>query len=156
MKSHNTLRLLIPRNPVAVGLIAVIPSLLLLTIRIDADTGVQAWVQRYGQPGSGGQAVAVDKNGSAIVTGSSRGGGGSLDYTTIKYSRAGAPLWTNWYNGPQDSEDSAQAVAVDSSGNVIVTGYSVGSPANPFIEFGTVKYSSEGVPVWTNRYTYPG
>ena len=50
--------------------------------------------------------------------------GGYYDYLTIKYSNSGVPLWTNLYNGPGDYEDFAWALAVDSSGNVFVTGIS--------------------------------
>jgi hypothetical protein len=43
---------------------------------------------------------------------------------------------------------------VDSSNNVIVTGYSDGSDG--FCGYATIKYSSAGVPLWTNRYDEPG
>ena len=67
---------------------------------------------------------------------------------TIKYSMAGVPLWTNRYNG-LNGNDQATAVAVDGSNNVVVTGWSdnVGGEA-----YATIKYSSTGVPLWTNRY----
>jgi len=69
------------------------------------------------------------------------------DYATIKYSSAGVPLWTNIYNGPGNSVDIAQAVAVDHSGNVIVTGYSVGSGGD--YDFATIKYIGVPSPVMT-------
>ena len=70
------------------------------------------------------------------------------------FAQGGIPLWTNRYNGPADSGDLAQAVAVDSSGNVFVTGYSLES--NGYGDYATVAYSGTGVPLWTNRYNGPG
>jgi hypothetical protein len=98
-----------------------------------AETAVQAWVQLYDGPGNGpGEAcaVAVDGSNNVIVTGYSTGSGGDDDYATIKYSSAGAPLWTNRYNGPGNGYDITYAVAVDGSNNVIVTGYSDGGGYN--------------------------
>ncbi len=67
------------------------------------------------------------------------------------------PLWTNRYNGPGNGNDGAQAVAVDGSNNVIVTGYSANTIAYPYnYDYVTIKYSSDGVPLWTNRYNGPG
>jgi hypothetical protein len=42
---------------------------------------------------------------------------------------------------------------VDSSGNVIVTGRLVGSTSIGGQDYATIKYSSTGMPLWTNRYT---
>src|SRR5580765_1005185 len=42
------------------------------------------------------------------------------------FAQGGIPLWTNRYNGPGNGSDFASAMAVDSSGNVFVTGYSDG------------------------------
>ena len=64
------------------------------------------------------------------------------------------PLWTNRYNGPGNGNDYANAVAVDGSNNVIVTGYSTSSES--YYDYATIKYSSAGVPLWTNRYNGPG
>ena len=80
-------------------------------------------------------AVAVDGSNNVIVTGYSAGSGSGFDYATIKYSSAGVPLWTNRYNGPGNGDDTAAAVAVDGSDNVIVTGYSSS-------DYATIKYST--------------
>jgi hypothetical protein len=122
-----------------------------------SSAGVPLWTNRYDGPGNGfdyAYAVAVDGSNNVIVTGSSPGSGGSDDYATIKYSSAGVPLWTNRYDGPGNSTDDALALAVDRSGNVIVTGYSYGSGSS--WDYATIKYSSAGIPLWTNRYNGPG
>src|SRR5882724_8238257 len=129
--------------------------LCLLSACVSAQTSVQEWVQRYSSSGSEvdqASALAVDDSGNVIVTGRSKGAGGS-DYLTLKYSSAGVPLWTNRYNGPLQMDEQPAAVAVDASGDVVVTGFfsSYGTSA-----YGTIKYSGSGVPLWTNRYYGPG
>src|SRR5439155_4755192 len=116
------------------------------------------WTNRYDGPGNGNdfaQAIAVDSSGNVFVTGYSTDSIGNEDYATIKYSNAGVPLWTNRYDGPANGEDRPSAIAVDGSGNVFVTGES-GNPDYQFLDYATIKYSSLGVPLWTNRYDGPG
>jgi uncharacterized protein YgiM (DUF1202 family) len=121
-----------------------------------SSAGVPLWTNLYNGPGNGSDvayAVALDGSNNVIVTGYSAGSGSYQDYATIKYSSAGLPLWTNRYNGPGYGPDIAYAVAVDSSSNVIVTGYSAGSGSA--YDYATIKYSSGGAPLWTNRYSGP-
>ncbi|MDD1749899.1 MAG: hypothetical protein LUO89_08485 [Methanothrix sp.] len=121
-----------------------------------SSAGVPLWTNRYNGPGNGNdypRAVAVDASNNVIVTGSS-GPAGSTNYTTIKYSSAGVPLWTNRSNGPGSTNDCACAVAVDGSNNVIVTGYSIGSRKG-YADYATIKYSGAGVPLWTSGYNGP-
>jgi hypothetical protein len=63
-------------------------------------------------------------------------------------------LWTNRYNGPGNGDDRASALAVDTNGNVFVTGYSYGSSTG--YDYATVAYSNAGAPLWTNRYSGQG
>jgi hypothetical protein len=112
---------------------------------------VPLWTNRYAGLVTGtdvANAIAVDTNGNAFVTGYS-GNGFSTDFATIKYSSAGVPLWTNRYNGPANNSDLAKAVAVNTSGNVFVTGYSMTS-SNTY-HYSTIAYSGAGVALWTNR-----
>jgi hypothetical protein len=45
----------------------------------------------------------------------------------------------------------------DSRGDIFVAGQSAGIPSSPYVCDGvTLKYSSSGVPLWTNRYHGPG
>jgi hypothetical protein len=119
-----------------------------------SGTGLPLWTNRYNGPGNttddDAYYIAVDNSGNVIVTGSSIGLGTGADYATIKYSNAGVPLWTNRYDGPAQSDDFPAGIAVDSSGNVFVTGYSTAT--NGYLDYATVAYSGTGVPLWTNRY----
>jgi hypothetical protein len=102
--------------------------------------GDTAWVRSYNGPGNGydyGNAVAVDSSGNVYVTGDSPGNGTISDYATIKYYSDGDTAWTERYNGPGNALDHATAIAVDSSGNVYVTGHS-GDFIHP--DYATVKY----------------
>ena len=116
-----------------------------------SSTGVSLWTNAYSVPGvNQANAIAVDGSNNVIVTGVS-GDYPAWYYATIKYSSAGVPLWTNRYNGLRDGLDWATDVAVDGSNNVIVTGRSVGSGSG--YDYATVKYSTAGLPLWTNRYS---
>jgi hypothetical protein len=125
-----------------------------------SSSGAPLWTNRYHGPedfyDDQPNAVEVDAAGHAFVAGVSFGMAGDQDYVVIKYSSAGASLWTNRYNGPGNGNDGASAVAMDGSGNVIVTGLSVGlSGVSSYFDYATVKYSGAGVPLWTNRYDGP-
>src|SRR6266704_3508751 len=89
--------------------------------------GVPLWTNRYRANVTGfGQAnaVATDSSGNVIVTGQWDSlAGAHYDYATVKYSAAGVLLWAKQFNGPANRDDVAAAIAVDSSDNVIVTGY---------------------------------
>jgi len=122
-----------------------------------SGAGIPLWTNRYNGPGNdrdAAYALAVDGSGNVFVTGESVGSGSSKDYATVAYSGAGVPLWTNRYNGPGNGFDIARAVAVDSSGNVFVTGDSDGGGG--YTDYATIAYSGAGVPLWTNRYNGPG
>ena len=115
-----------------------------------SSDGVPLWTNFYNGPGNGDDralAVALDGSGNVVVTGFSTGIGSGYDYATIKYSSAGVPLWTNRYNGPGNSDDYAWTMAVDHSGNVIVTGWSPGSGGVD--DYATVKYICVPSPVMT-------
>jgi hypothetical protein len=114
----------------------------------------QEWLARYNGPASGedvGNAIAVDSAGNAYVAGYTRTGSiGTGDYLTIKYRLNGDSAWVRTYDGPGQGEDEAHAIAVDRSGNVYVTGQSVGASASE--DYATIKYDPNGVRLWVRRY----
>jgi hypothetical protein len=58
------------------------------------------------------------------------------------------------YNGPASGTDRAKALAIDSAGNVYVSGYSTGSGTG--YDYTTIKYNQNGNLVWLARYNGPG
>ena len=71
----------------------------------------------------------------------------------ITPSGAVQEAWVTRYNGPGNGDDEANAIAVDTSGNVDVTGYSWGS--GPARDYTTIKYNSAGQQQWIARYDGP-
>jgi len=116
------------------------------------SSGVQQWVARYNGPGNGddrASTIAVDGSGSVYVTGISTGSGGtSFDIATVKYNSQGIQQWVVRYSA--GSDDWANAIALDATGNVYVTGGSVGSGTG--VDYVTIKYNSTGAQQWVARY----
>ena len=135
-------------------------------------TGPHLWSTDFGGPGSLDSVfplgVAVDGRGEIAVTGYFQGsvslGTGTLssagagDVFVAKYSAQGTPLWSRRAGAAQD--DRAKAVAVDGSGNVLVTGLFFGtvdfgggpvSSAPNAVNCFVAKYSSTGAHLWSKR-----
>lgn len=128
------------------------------TVKYDKETGDTLWMRIYDGPAGKcdqAYALAMDGDGNVYVTGKSEGTGTDFDFLTIKYNSDGEEQWTARYNNPAgDGWDIAYALAVDSSGNVYVTGESY--DPNTYYDCVTVKYDSLGVQQWTQRYSYEG
>jgi hypothetical protein len=126
------------------------------TIKYDSS-GNQLWAARYngtGNSSDSARAIAVDSSGNVYVTGQSHGVGNVDDYATVKYDgNNGNELWVARYDGPENDDDWGEAIALDSSGNVYVTGgsYSSGTDA----DYATVKYDTNGNELWVARYNGP-
>jgi uncharacterized delta-60 repeat protein len=119
--------------------------------------GDTAWVRIYDGPSSGNDvatAIAVDDSNYVYVTGNSDSTGTGLDYVTLKYNPNGDIDWISRYNGPGNGDEYPSDIAVDSSGNVYVTGYSAGSGTSG--DYATIKYLPNGDTAWVRRYNGPG
>ena len=122
------------------------------TIKYDAADGSEEWVAIYDGPdglADSPSALAVDDAGNVYVTGSSRGTSTNDDCATVKYDKAGAQQWATRYAGTETAADYANAISVDSSGNVYVAGRNNS-------DYLTLKYNSSGVEQWAETYDGPG
>lgn len=129
----------------------------IITIKYDGSGGTKWITTSSGYYGLGGYgyALAVDNLGNTYVA------GGQIEYTTpivgydyitLKINSSGNIQWLRSYNSPTDETDIADAVVVDNSGNIFVTGWSRDNDYN----YVTIKYNSAGVQKWINSYNGPG
>lgn len=131
-----------------------------LTIKYSTD-GKLLWVKRYDGPAHGLDvinSIALDSSGNIYATGYTDG-----DFTTgrdvlvIKYDSNGNRLWLKRYDGTAHQADDGYALALDSSNNVYVLSRSQGRDSNDAIntDIVTLKYSTNGKPLWAKRYDGP-
>jgi len=137
-------------------------------------SGVYQWSQRFGSTSSDAvNAVAVDGSGNVVATGYFAGtvnfGGGPLvgagvsyDIFVAKYNASGAHLWSQRFGST--SNDHGYGVAVDGSGNVVVTGgfsgtvnFGGGNLVSAGLgDFFVAKYDASGVYLWSQRFGSTG
>ena len=96
------------------------------------------------------KAVVTDRNQNVYITGQSDSTGSSIDFVTIKYDANGNHLWTRRYTSDCHSADSPAAIAIDSTGNIYVTGVSL-CPQTGF-DIVTIKYHPDGSQEWIQRF----
>lgn len=121
------------------------------------SSGMQQWLKTYNGTGSSSDSpsyLKTDASGNTYITGYSTGVGTGYDWLTIKYDPSGTQLWEKRYNGPGNSTDVANSLAVDASGNIYVTGFTGGNGTGDDIT--TIKYNSSGIEQWVQTYNGPG
>ncbi|MGH2574475.1 MAG: hypothetical protein ACRDFC_02115, partial [Ignavibacteria bacterium] len=117
------------------------------------NVGNQRWVTRYNGPANSEDllhAMVID-NEYVYVTGESIASFPNRDYYTIKYTKyRGDVVWAVRYNGTGNGNDIAYDIFVDWSGNVYVTGGSLG--VSGYGDYTTIKYDANGNQLWVARY----
>jgi hypothetical protein len=122
--------------------------------------GIKQWTKQLGTSGwDEANGVATDSSGNVYVTGHTEYGldgnssAGGYDLFVVKYNSSGAKQWTQQLG--TSSSDQAKGVATDSSGNVYVTGYTLGGLDNNTnagsSDLFVVKYNSSGAKQWTQQ-----
>ena len=126
-----------------------------LTIKFDTY-GNKLWENRYNGPANWldwPNGIDVDLAGNVYVTGKSSSNGSGWDFATVAYNSVGKELWVMRYNGPGNGQDSAEAIAITPSGNIVVTGGSRDKGAN--YNCTTIAYDRNGNELWVARYNSP-
>ena len=129
-----------------------------LVIKYDS-AGNRQWVTAFDGPAvNGGDQVndiAVDNRGNVYFTGKSEGiGTGYWDYATGRLDAAtGETLWVRRYDGAAHREDMPTCIALDSVGNVYVTGWCISSA--PYSDCATLSYDPDGTLRWLALYDGP-
>lgn len=124
-----------------------------LTVAYEPDTGARDWVKRFPQP-SAANSLTVGANGATVFITGYQSTTSGQDYLTLAYKTSdGAKLWSKLYNGPGNSTDVANSVAVSpDSLSVFVTGYD--SATSTASDYTTVAYSAgSGGKLWVKHYS---
>lgn len=105
------------------------------------SSGAVVWTQGYNDTLNGddaAMAMTIDADANIYITGYDSTYLGSYSYITIKYDSTGTEQWKKRYDGMSHQKDKATNIALDTLGNIIVTGLSETAPAT--YEYTTLKY----------------
>ncbi|UMY65586.1 SBBP repeat-containing protein [Flavobacterium sp. HJ-32-4] len=127
----------------------------IVTIKYDS-AGTLLWTANYGyitDQYEQGNSITVDTNGNVYVAGQSDPDAttnASDDYVVLKYNASGVQQWVQRTNGTGNGVDRPSKIALDASGNPVVTGRSDNLVNYDYL---TVKYNaSTGSPIWSVRF----
>jgi hypothetical protein len=125
-----------------------------------SNSGIRRWATYYGGSGTmdDGRSIATDGAGNVFITGFASandfpiynpGGGayfqgyqGGYDVFILKFSNSGVRQWATFYGGGQG--DQGRGIAIDTSGNVFVTG-NTASTAFPVYDPGGGAYFQDSL-----------
>jgi len=114
----------------------------------------QEWITRTDSLTPSG--IVVDRSGNVYVTGTIFRGTSGFNMALVKYDAKGIQQWMREYNGIGDDLDAPTAIALDTNGNIFITGYSFRGPAVTNDEIVTIKYNPSGDSLWVRHYNSPG
>lgn len=116
------------------------------------DDMEEQWVRtKNGGADDAAKDIVVDSKDNVVVTGASRGAGTGIDFLTLKYDNSGNLLWEQRYNrfSGQLYTDEPVAMAVDTAGNLFITGKSYNGSNYDYL---TISYDTSGTLRWVQSY----
>jgi uncharacterized delta-60 repeat protein len=99
------------------------------------------------------RAIMVDEQGNVYVAGTTSEAGATRDFVLVKYDSRGNLLWADQYNSPQNRQDVPDAIALDATGAIVVSGRSVGATDDPVLST-TLKYTPNGTRLWVAQHKF--
>jgi len=103
-------------------------------------------------------AIAIDDAANAYLGGAVETGSSAITFAVVKLDPQGNQVWIAHYTGSRGGVGGqAQSVTVDDAGNVYAAGYiGDGVIFNTNYDYLVVKFGSDGVQQWAQRYNGPG
>ena len=125
-----------------------------------SSSGVKQWTQQFGTSSVDyGRSIVLDSANNIYISGTTSGAldnntrVGGIDIFLVKYSSSGMKQWTQQFG--TSSLDFPRGVAVDTTGNIYVTGDTGGSldgTTNGGTDTFLVKYNTSGVKQWIQQF----
>jgi type II secretory pathway pseudopilin PulG len=127
------------------------------------SAGTELWTQQFGTTGADfPQRMALDSSGNIYILGDTTGAFatftnlGLKDVYLRKYNSSGVVQWTQQFGTSAAGDETPRSIALDTSGNVYIAGYTTGSLPT-FTVSGTTdafwrKYDSTGAVLLTVQY----
>ena len=128
----------------------------MMLLQYDTDGNLQ-WARFFDGAGNSWDsavALAVGPFDDVHIVGYASNVAGNYDFSVVTYNTAGTELWSGIYDGAGNGRDQASYIAVDSSGNVYISGVATNAAGN--YDFAVIKYNSSGVQQWVGLYDEPG
>jgi uncharacterized delta-60 repeat protein len=100
------------------------------------------------------RAITVDEQGNVYVAGTSSEKGAPTDFVLVKYDSRGNLLRADQYDSPQNRQDVPDALALDATGAIVVSGRSLGSRKEDPVYSTTLKYTPDGVRLWVAQHKF--
>lgn len=126
----------------------------IVTVKYD-NTGAQQWTATYNGTASlldQGNAIILDAAGNVFVTGYTYVSGTNADVVILKYDNNGNLVWTQTRNY-QGYFDQGRDIAVDSNGDVYVTGSGQYNSTGSDVDYLTLKYNNAGTFQWQQTFS---
>lgn len=129
----------------------------MLTVKFNSSGDTLWWRTKNGKNSFDDEAVtvAVDGSGNVYVAGFGDGGNSQVDIMLLKYNSAGVRQWDTTWNSSAFQDDIPVDMAVDGSGNILITGTTEPDTVSGSSDYITLKFNPSGGLVWQAQYSRP-